>query len=137
MRVLLCLVVLAGTSCTKAADPGDALVGVYRRSDRDGLCIAREGEALKAGLITYGNGATNCSLAGRAEIRGDILVVSPRGELDCSVEIRVANGAATLGGRTQSCAYYCGPGADYAGRVLRKAPDAANKVTDFAGDPLC
>jgi len=137
MRILLCLLVLGTAACSKAAGPGDALVGVYRGSDRDGLCVAREGEALKAGLITFGDGASNCSLTGRAEIRGDALVITPRGDSECSVEIRVANGAATLGGRSQACAFYCGPEADYAGRVLRKAPDAASIVSDFAGDPLC
>lgn len=132
-----CLSILLLAGCTKPEDPGDALVGVYRGAGRDALCMAREGAALRAGLITYGTGATNCSLAGAAEVRENTLVVRPRGDSECSVEVRVANGVATVGARSQSCAYYCGPGADFAGRVLRKAPDAALKVTDLAGDPLC
>ena len=136
MRIT-CLAFLLLAACSNGDGAGDALVGVYRSSDRDALCVAREGEALKAGLITYGTGATNCSLAGRAETLGDLLILVPRGDSECSVEIRFADESATIGARSQSCAYYCGPGADFAGRVLRKAPDAAPKVTDFAGDPLC
>jgi len=134
---LICLTALLLAACSEGADPGDALVGVYRGPQRDALCVASDGEGLKAGIITYGDGASNCSLAGRAVMRGAALVVTPRGDPECSIEIRFANGAATLGSRTQSCAYYCGPGADYSGRALRKAPDAATRVTDFAGDPLC
>jgi hypothetical protein len=132
-----CLAVLLLAACSKNDGPAEALVGVYRSSDSDALCVAREGNALKAGLVTYGTGATNCSLAGRAETRGYLLILSPRGDSECSVEIRLADGSATIGARSQSCAYYCGPGANFAGRVLRKAPDAAQKVIDFAGDPLC
>ena len=132
-----CLAVLLLTACSEGADPGDALVGVYRGQGRDALCIARKGEALGAGLITYGGGDTNCSFSGRAQVREGVLVVTPRGDSDCAVEIRIADEVASVGPRAQPCAYYCGPRADYAGRVLRKAPDAASKVTDFAGDPLC
>jgi hypothetical protein len=132
-----CLAALLLAACSRGADPGDAVVGVYRGPGRDGLCIAREGQGLKAGLITYGDGDTNCSLNGRAEFRGDSLIVTPRGDSECSIKIRITNGIARLGERARVCAYYCGPGADYAGKELRKTPDAAIKVTDFAGDPLC
>jgi hypothetical protein len=132
-----CLAALLLAACSRGVDPGDALIGVYRGQDRDALCIAREGDGLKAGVVTYGSGALNCSLAGRAEVRGKSLFITPRGDSECSVDIRVIDGVATLGPRTQACAYYCGPGADFAGRELRKTPDAATKVTDFAGDALC
>lgn len=132
-----CLAVLLLAGCSEGVDPGDALVGVYRGSDRDALCIAREGEALEVGLITYGDGDMNCSLNGRAEIRGVGLVVTPRGDSECSVEMQVANGVVSLGRRAAACAYYCGPGANFSGRELRKAPQVSTKVTDFAGDPLC
>jgi hypothetical protein len=124
-------------ACTQSADPGDASVGIYRGGERDGLCVARDGEGLKAGLITYGRDSANCSLSGRAEVRGEVLVITPRGESDCSVEIRIADGAASIGARSRTCDYYCGPGADYAGRVLRKAPGPSAEVNDLAGDPLC
>jgi hypothetical protein len=124
-------------ACSPSANPGDALVGAYRGQGRDALCIAREGEALKAGFIIYGGGATNCSFAGRAEIRGGAVVVTPRGESECSVDIGIANGVAKFGGRTPSCEYYCGPGADYSGRALQRAPDPSRSVADFGGDPLC
>ena len=132
-----CLAALLLAACSEGGVPGNSLVGDYRGPGRDALCVAREGEALKAGLITYGDGDSNCSVNGRAEIRADALVVIPRGDSECSVEIRVANGSAKVGARSPACAYYCGPGADYSGRELRRTPDAATKVTDFAGDPLC
>ena len=132
-----CLATLLLAACSREADPGEMLVGVYGESDRDGLCVARDGEGLKAGLIAYGDGASNCSLNGRAEVRGESLVVIPRGDLECSVDIRIVNGIATVGPQLQACAFYCGPGANYAGRKLRKTADAATKVVDFAGDPLC
>jgi hypothetical protein len=136
MRIA-CLVALLLSACSRGADPGSAVVGVYRDPDRDGLCIAREGQGFKAGLITYGDGDTNCSLNGSAEFRGDTLIVTPRGDFACFVEIRITNGVARIAEQTKACAYYCGPEADYAGRELRKTPDAAIKVTDFTGDPLC
>ena len=134
---LACLAALLLTACSRGSEPREAVVGVYRGPDRDGLCIAREGEGLKAGLITYGQGDINCSLNGRGELHGDSLIITPRGDSDCSVNVGIANGVARIGPRSQACAYYCGPKADYAGRELRKMPDATSKVTDFAGDPLC
>jgi hypothetical protein len=132
-----CLAAILLAACSRGAEPGEELVGNYRGSDRDGLCIAREGEGLKAGLIVFGAGNMNCSLNGRAEMRGNSLIVTPRGDSECSVEIQFTKGVARLGLRTPSCTYYCGPGADYSGRVLHKMPIGPTKVTDFAGDPLC
>ena len=132
-----CLAALLLAGCSDVADPGDALVGIYRGQERDALCIAREGEGLKAGLIAYGDGDMNCSLSGPAQVRGNALVIAPRGDSECLVEISIANGVATAGQRTAACAYYCGPSANFAGRNLSKSPDASTKMTDFAGDPLC
>ena len=133
----VCLAILLLAGCSEDGVSNDGLVGVYRGPGRDTLCVAREGEALKAGFITYGDEDANCSLAGRADVRGESLTLAPDGDSECSVEIRIANGVASVGPRTQACDYYCGPGADYAGRQLRKLPDAPAKATDFAGDPLC
>jgi len=133
----VCLAALLLGACSEDADPGGGLVGVYRGQERDALCVARESEGLKAGFVTYGDGDTNCSVSGRAVADGGSLILTPRGDSECSVEIRIANGVASIGPRSQACDYYCGPGANYAGRELRKAPDAAPNVTDFAGDPLC
>ena len=132
-----CLAILLLAACSEGADSGDALAGNYRGPDRDALCVARDGEGFKAGLIAYGEGDMNCSLSGPAQIHGDALVITPRGDSECSVEIGVANGVATLGQQTSACSYYCGPGANFAGRELRKTPETSTRVTDFAGDPLC
>jgi hypothetical protein len=136
MRFLL-LTVLMLAGCSNAGDSDDSLVGIYHGQDRDALCIAREGEGLKAGLIAYGDGDMNCSFSGRAQISGNSLVLTPRGDSECSVEIDIANGIATLGQRAAACAYYCGPGANFGGRKLLKTPEASAKVSDFAGDPIC
>ena len=132
-----CLAILLLAGCSQGADPGDAWIGNYRGPNRDALCVAREGQGFKAGLITYGDGDMNCSLSGPAQIRGDGLVITPRGDSECSVQVSITNGIATFGQRTSACAYYCGPGANFAGRKLPKAPDASTKVSDFAGVPLC
>ena len=103
---------------------------------RDGLCLAGEGDAFRAGVIAYGEGNANCSLAGSAAREGERLVITPRGEGACRVEIILKGDTAVIGSRSPACAYYCGPGADYSGRTLQRS-DAGRKVVDLAGDPLC
>lgn len=104
---------------------------------RDGLCLAGDGETLRAGLVVYGADNANCSLAGSAARTGDTLVITPKGEGPCRVEVTLTGETAVIGRRSPACAYYCGPGADYSGRKLRKSGSAIGKVADLAGDRLC
>ena len=137
MRPFVLIAVIALASCTKPPPPGAELIGTYRGVGRDALCIAKDGERLKAGLITYGDNDPNCSLRGTAVVAGDGLTIIPRGDSACRVELRIANDSVTIGRNPAACAFYCGPGADFAGRKLKKAAADAARVSDFAGDPLC
>lgn len=131
LRTLPILLVLAACSPDQPTRTAETWA-----NGRDGLCLAGEGDALRAGLIAYGNRNANCSLAGSAAREGDRLVITPRGEGACRVEIVLKGDTAVIGSRSAACAYYCGPGADYSGRKMKRS-DAGRKVVDLAGDPLC
>jgi hypothetical protein len=132
MRWSLCLLMLAACS----AEPQPPAAGeraTYAGQGRDRLCI-RDG---RAGFITYGGGDTNCSVRGRLERPGgDRLVIVPDGDEDCRIDASSQAGHILLGSRGAGCAYYCGPGADFAGKAFTRQ-DSASPVVDFAGDPLC
>ena len=133
---LVALILLA--SCEGPSEPGQQPADGMQvfRSDRDGLCLMGDGEALRAGLVTYGARNSNCSVSGTASRSGDSLVIAPTGDDRCRVEVRIEGDTAVVGERSDRCAYYCGPAADYSGKVLRRSDDG-DPVSDFAGDPLC
>ena len=145
MRLLLLVPALLLTACREqdapagnqsSAPAAGAASGlrIYAGQGRDGLCLDERGG--RAGLVTYGQGDANCSLAGTLQRAGDQLTIIPDGDGSCRVAATLAGGQVTLGPRAPECAYYCGPTADYWGRTLLAA-DAAGPVTDLAGDPLC
>ncbi|WP_310467345.1 hypothetical protein [Sphingomonas sp.] len=107
------------------------------RDGRDGLCLVGEAGALRAGLIAYGAGDANCSLAGKADRAGDKLTITPQGDTNCRVEVAITGEQARLGPLSEACSYYCGPGANFSNRVLQPAADTPAKITDLAGDSLC
>ena len=133
VRTFAALVALGASACT--SQPAD--VAETWRSGRDGLCLAGADGELRAGLIAYGEGDVNCSLAGAATRDGDRLTIVPRGDSSCRVEVTTSGGQARLGRLTEACAYYCGPAADFSNRVLQQSSDAPATVTDLVGDPLC
>ena len=133
MRRLAPLGLLLAAHCAPAADGGEQVWA----AGKDGLCLVGAGEQLRAGLITYGSGNTNCTLSGPAERQGETLTITPTGDSACRVQVTISDGRAVLGNREPACSYYCGPGADFAGRTLQQANRPAQSVTDFAGDPLC
>lgn len=92
---------------------------------------------MRAGLIAYGNGDSNCSLSGAANLSDGRLRIVPTGDSRCTVGISLKGRSAVVGERSAACNYYCGPGADFAGRVLIETNGPARPVTDLAGDPLC
>lgn len=120
-----------------ACSPEPQQVAQSWRNGRDGLCLAGEEGSLRAGLIAYGTGDVNCSLAGKAERAGDKLTIAPAGDSRCRVEVMLAGDQARIGPLNRTCAYYCGPGADFSNRVLQQSPAAPAKITDLVGDPLC
>jgi hypothetical protein len=130
MRILGLVFLLAACSPQPAEAPAERLL--YAGEGRDRLCVSGQ----RGGLIIYGARDTNCSARGRIERSGDRLTLIPDGDPDCRIEATLSGDNLRLGARSLSCAYYCGPGADFAGKALAK--DAtASPARDFAGDPLC
>lgn len=133
--VLLLPLLFIGSCGEPESGPAMAGAEIYR-SERNGLCIAGSGETLRAGFIAFGPGDANCSAAGSAERANGVLRITPRGERACRIEIGIEDGRAVFAARSDACAYYCGPGADFSGLTLQRSSDS-RPVTDFAGDPLC
>ena len=121
------------SACSPQVDqPVEQGSSLYAGAGRDRLCIAGD----RAGFIAYGPGDTNCSAKGKVE-RGEVrLTFIPTGDQDCRIEAATDGVSLRLGPRSETCAYYCGPGADYSGRAFTRQANASPAV-DFAGDPLC
>ena len=134
-RFAAILPLLAAAACSQQQQP-EAASEVWA-AGRDGLCLTGSGEALRAGLITYGEGDSNCSIAGSASRDGERIRITPAGDSQCAVEVIVIGDSAKVGQRTSACEYYCGPGADFSGRELQRSEKPVNAIRDFAGDPLC
>ena len=102
---------------------------VFVAGPRDRLCL-KNGQAA---VITYAAaGSANCTLRGTVTDGR----IHPEGDTACTVPLTRAGDRATLGSSSPSCAYYCGPGASFAGKSFTRLP-TPEPVTDFAGDPLC
>jgi hypothetical protein len=131
MRLPVLVLLLAACSPeTPEKAPERAL---YAGDGRDRLCIAGE----RVGFITYGAGDANCSVRGRIDRAGEqLLTIVPEGDQDCRIAAREQAGTIRLGKAEAACAYYCGPGAGFAGKAFGRRPSASPAV-DFAGDPLC
>ncbi len=130
MRVLTLVLLLAACS----ADPAEPQLErqLYAGEGRDRLCIAGQ----RGGFIAYGDADANCSARGRVERSADRLVLIPDGDADCRIAATLAGDRLALGQRAPACEYYCGPGADFAGKAFTRSATASPAV-DFAGDPLC
>jgi len=137
MRLLLLAFVLAAVACAKEPPAAPELAtGSFTGVGDDALCVAGEAGAQRAGFVTYGADEANCSASGTIEPNGDAWTLTPKGDSACSINLRLDPDQVTLGPVAANCAYYCGPGATYAGKAFRRSPAAAN-ATDLAGDPLC
>lgn len=130
MRCLPLLFLLAACS-DQAPEPSSERL-LYAGEGRDRLCIAGQ----RGGLIVYGEGDANCSARGQVERPAGRLVLVPDGDSDCRIAARLDGDRLSFEASAAACAYYCGPGASWSGKVLRASPDASPAV-DFAGDPLC
>ncbi len=87
-------------------------------------------------MIAFGPGNTNCSASGVVMVDGGQFVLVPRGEGECRIPLEIDGNVVRVGQPPAACAYYCGPGADMAGRAYNKA-DMGAQAVDMAGDPLC
>jgi len=131
MRILPLLLLLTACSQEATERPSERLL--YSGEGRDRLCIVGD----RAGLIAYGQSDANCSVRGRLDRTGESsLTIIPDGDQDCSIPVEQQGGTVRLGKVTPACAYYCGPGSDFAGKRFTENPSASPAV-DFAGDPLC
>ena len=138
MRFLTLALALTAAGCAQQqpSAQGALAAGTFSGGGRDALCIAGPAGAQRGGLIVFGPGEANCTAAGRIEPAGAGWQLVPAGDGECRIALTANAAGITLGPANPACAYYCGPGADYAGKSFRKAPDAA-PATDLAGDPLC
>lgn len=120
----------------ETGDPGPAATGavIYAGAGRDRLCLDRTKG--RAGVITYGQGDRNCSIAGAAQQSGNRVIIVPDGDQSCRVEAVLTGSQLQLGAGSSACAYYCAPGASFAGKTFRRE-EGSGPVTDLAGDPLC
>ena len=131
MRFLPLILLLA--ACSPGTPDKAPERALYSGEGRDRLCIAGE----RIGFIAYGQGDTNCSVRGRLDRAGEqSLVVIPDGDQDCRIPASQQGDVIRLGTVKAACAYYCGPGASFAGKRFNKSASASPAV-DFAGDPLC
>ena len=130
MRFLPLILLLA--ACSPAAPEPSSERRLYAGEGRDRLC--RTGD--RVGFIAYGEGDANCSVRGRLDRGENRLTLVPDGDADCRIEVREQGESLRLGDVAPACAYYCGPGASFAGKAFAEN-DSASLAVDFAGDPLC
>jgi hypothetical protein len=138
MRLIPAFALLIAACSSETAGPSLA-TGSFAGEGRDRLCIAGEGQNLRAGFIAYGDGDANCSASGSLTQADGQWTLVPRGESanGCRVGLTIANGTASIAPAGADCAYYCGPGVDLAGKSFDLGKPAAAPATDLAGDPLC
>lgn len=121
------------------------LTGLYEsRGDdaqRSRMCIlSRSDGAARFGLVVETPGGS-CSGAGEAARNANLLRLTMTGDEECVVDAAVdGTHVAFPPSVSESCAYYCAPGATLAGRSFEKTGGASNdamQAADLAGDPLC
>jgi hypothetical protein len=135
MRTIIPMALLLA-ACSPRAENSQIPTGTYAGQGRDRLCIDGEAGNYRAGLIAFGKGDVNCSASGKLVAEGGKYSLVPRGEGDCRVPLEIAGKVVRVGKPPAACDYYCGPGADMAGRTYNRA-DMGAKAVDLAGDLLC
>ena len=135
MRLILPLALLLAACSQQPAEP-TVSTGTFAGQGRDRLCIAGEAGNYRGGLIAFAAGDVNCSASGRLEVQGAELTLVPRGEGDCRIPLTVDGNLVRVGQVPAACSYYCGPGAQMAGKSFNRT-DMGAKAIDLAGDPLC
>ena len=121
------------------------LTGLYEGGAgprRSQLCVVDKGTGnAQFGINIWGPELRACSGAGQAVRAGDRLTLTMAGDSSCTIEARIAGGSVTLPNQLPAgCAYYCGPGASFAGTTLVRSGTTvqdAMKAKDIADDPLC
>ena len=142
---------LALAACSQApqgaapAPAGDALTGLYERvsagTTAGRICITGQGAATRFGLVTIGEGPSNCSARGKVVRAGSTLTLAIDGAPACTLRATASASGLTLTGvEGPECAYYCGAGAELLpggfARIGTTEADA-RKAVDIAAEPLC
>ncbi len=135
MRAFLPFALLM-SACSQQPQAPTLATGTFSGEGRDRLCIAGDAGNYRAGLIAFGEGNVNCSAAGSLQADGAGWVLVPKGEGPCRIPIMIEGNMVRVGQAPAACAYYCGPGADMAGRAYNRS-DMGAQAVDLAGDPLC
>ena len=152
-RVMLALVLVTACGADEAGNRQDAakptvdtsrLAGLYEGKagvQVNQICmVGKESDRASFGIVTWGDNLSSCSGSGSAVRQGTSLRLEMKGDQPCAIEARIEGGRISLPDKVpQSCAYYCGGGAQLAG-VLDKKGDGekeALKALDLVGEPLC
>ena len=77
-RVLPLLILIAG--CSAKPDDAGPPSGSFSGAGRDRLCIANREGGVRAGIITYGAGDSNCSVTGTLARAGAGWQLTPQGD---------------------------------------------------------
>lgn len=118
---------------TPSAPSAGQTQALWAAGARDRLCVTTE----RAGLIVYADqGDSNCTVRGAVESAAGGYRIRPDGDQGCVIDARIDGASLVLGPLAQSCVYYCGPKASFAGKRLTQQSGASPAV-DVAGDPLC
>lgn len=122
------------------------LTGLYEGQgptvERDRLCMRTEpsGE-VRFGIVTMGAGRAACSGLGQVVRSENALRLTMVGDEECELAAQMDGTQLSFASPVpESCAYYCGEGATFAGRRFEKTGDtgeAALQAADLVGDPLC
>ena len=133
-RVLPLLILIAG--CSAKPDDAGPPSGSFSGGGRDRLCIAHREGGVRAGIITYGAGDSNCSVTGTLARAGAGWQLTPQGEGACKIALSIDGAAVGVTSVAASCSYYCAPGATLTGKTFKR--DAtAGIVSDFGGEAIC
>ena len=133
-RALPLLILLAG--CSAKPDDAGPPSGSFSGGGRDRLCIAHSEGGVRAGIIPYGAGDSNCSVAGTLARAGTGWQLTPHGEGACKIALSIDGAAVGVTSVPASCAYYCAPGATLSGKKFKRDATAAI-VSDFGGEAIC
>jgi len=121
-----------------------ALTGLYQGrggAARNQLCLVERGGEGRFGLVAWRGGDPGCSGAGTAVREGGRLRLDMAGEEACRLEARIDGRAVAFpAAAPPGCAYYCAPGASFAGLAFEKVGGSevdALRARDLVGDALC
>jgi hypothetical protein len=120
------------------------LTGLYESGGADRrsrMCAIERDGTVRFGLVVWSAADQGCSGAGTATRSGDRLRLVLAGSESCTIEARI-EGRRLVFPPTQppGCAYYCSPGARFAGAALDKIGGTeadAMRAEDLVGDRLC